>query len=1142
MGSTDAAAPGEITGSGKPDLLAAAASLRWVRPDLTAALADHVLESAAMAGERDLWLAAAGWALHARLATGDGRETASNIIEALPRWGAAPLAGSAAHRLRVELALVAGRTGERDTARALVAPVTADDTAPELRADAFCVLARCAVDDAPDRVDDALRSAEAEWSRVGPPCGEIGAASVALVRAAAQRQADRPDAGVDHAAEGLARLERGRGSGSSGTPSAHLAAALAAEWISALLDAGHADEAREGCVPLMPRLAEPTRPSRHLARLRLTVARTVATGDTATGTVEALEQATRDAADSDVPDLEAVCRSALGAMHEKAGRQDAALEAMRLGVAAERRDRDRTRRFLAALAALPVEAPETDLWATGNAFGPPGDRVAGRRGNGAVDLFAVASEGERSEPRRNGDRSRWSGPWSTAAAEPADRVDERRRDDELTDLTGPAGGGSQRGRVAEPADARATDLADGWARRYGSTRRNGSTGSGDGDVTDLAGDWTRRYGSTGSADPDVTGLAGEWARRYGSTASGEGDVTGPAGGSRKRNGSSGSGDAGTTDRAASSTRRNGSTKPGEAGWAWPGDDTAGGDAGLLAGRGSRDVPQDPLNDDPTGGWAVSWGDLGGDSPIGDLLVQSLRGTNGAGRGDDPLGGGDPLAGGDSVGGGDDPLRRGPAGDVPRHTAGDPSRSEVWSASEGSAESSRRSPRGVSAADHLPPANESQRSADRGRADWGSADWGRADRDASDVRPRHDEPRRGRTDPAPNGRRKHRLDDPWATGQWSMVPVGDEYGEKAPAPDRGLADPPVRAPAHEPAVSAVSDPDAWLRAALDDLERVRARSEPTDSAPALEPVGADVEGCAVAIDIVKDGRRFSGRRADEVVRALADRLTDRLPSGARLRFDEAEALSVILPGWARTDAAEWMHRTLPGLLEGFVPDDDMPGTHVRAAVHDGDGPVGAQILQRLDSGASSRGGTRASGRRDDAGRPAGSGNGRSSQDLWGDLTAAARAATLSAEDKPANGSARRRAREGGQDATRDAGRSARTSGSRLWGSNPSPGSEPDPTPDAHPSGTTRETGSGRDRAAARAAGGTAAGGRHDAAGRTPFRMEAVQAGSGNGGRRRHRRGTESRAQQAEPTRPEPESTEGLGIADLLAGALAAYRGI
>jgi hypothetical protein len=375
----------------------------------------------------------------------------------------------------------------------------------------------------------------------------------------------------------------------------------------------------------------------------------------------------------------------------------------------------------------------------------------------------------------------------------------------------------------------------------------------------------------------------------------------------------------------------------------------------------------------------------------------------------------------------------------------------------------------------------------------------------------------------------------------VVPVANEYGEKAPAPDRGLADRPVPAPAREPAVSAVSDPDAWLRAALDDLERVRARSGPTDSAPALEPMGADVERCAVAIDIVKDGRPFSGRGAGEVVRALADRLTDRLPSGARLRFDEADTLSVILPGWARTDAAEWMHRTLPGLLEGFVPDGDMPGTHVRAAVQDGGGPVGAQILQRLDTGASSRGRTLATGGGSDAGRPAGSGNGRSSQDLWGDLTAAARAATRSAEGVPVKGSGRRRAREGGQDATLDPAWSVGSSGSRLWGSSSSTGSEPAPMPGADPLGTTRETGSGRDRAATRAAGGTAPGGRHDAAGRTPFRMDAVQAGPGNGGRR-HRRGTESRAQQAEPTRPEPESTEGLGIADLLAGALAAYRGI
>jgi hypothetical protein len=64
-------------------------------------------------------------------------------------------------------------------------------------------------------------------------------------------------------------------------------------------------------------------------------------------------------------------------------------------------------------------------------------------------------------------------------------------------------------------------------------------------------------------------------------------------------------------------------------------------------------------------------------------------------------------------------------------------------------------------------------------------------------------------------------------------------------------------------------------------------------------------------------------------------------------------------------------------------------------------------------------------------------------------------------------------------------------------------------------------------------GTGTGGRHDAEGRAPFRAAGDEDGSGEGGRR-HRHSTESGA--------EPGSTEGLGIADLLAGALAAYRGI
>jgi hypothetical protein len=42
----------------------------------------------------------------------------------------------------------------------------------------------------------------------------------------------------------------------------------------------------------------------------------------------------------------------------------------------------------------------------------------------------------------------------------------------------------------------------------------------------------------------------------------------------------------------------------------------------------------------------------------------------------------------------------------------------------------------------------------------------------------------------------------------------------------------------------------------------------------------------------------------------------------------------------------MHRTLPGLLDGFVVAEELPGAQLRVAVHDADGPVGAQILQPL----------------------------------------------------------------------------------------------------------------------------------------------------------------------------------------------------
>ncbi|GAA1229171.1 hypothetical protein [Pseudonocardia alaniniphila] len=1179
--------PGGVAKAGKPDLLAVASSLRWVRPDLTAALADHVLEWASLVGERDLWLTAAGWALNARLATGDGRTMASDIVEELPRWGAAPLAGLSAHRLRVELALAAGRVGERDLARSLVAPVTADATTPEAQADAFCVLARCAVDDAPDLVADALRRAEQAWSQVEAPYGEIGAASVALIRAAAQRAADRPDTAVEHAAEGLARLERSRGSDTPGTPSAHLAAALAAEWISALLDAGRVDEAREGCVPLMPRLSEPARPSRHLARLRLTVARTVTTGGVELNTVEALEQAARDAADSDVPDLEAVCRSALAVVQAKAGRSVAAQEAMRLGDAAEVRDSDRTGRLRATLAALPAATLSADEpakaeeggrsaghdgavhptdplnddlpgewtagWNDASAECPIGDLLfrslrSGPNGTGHGEedvaesdpLGAVWSDssrpgdswlegdwaGESTPPTSNGRRDSRHDGWpedheparadSPSNGSGADLIagsrrgsrdraqaeqdsDTRRtsadsssgpgrdlfafgrraglgrseRDPRQDDKPTGAGddlfepGGRARGRSSvDPQDDQATG-ADHVIDRAG-PRRNGSPRTENGlraedPLTGLdrvsggsngAGrNWSRfdrrtgadrvngRSGRVRSDEPDdgmltsAEWLAGASRKEFGAGTAGSGPSDAederPFSADRPAGGLNGGarGDAGRRDRgrlehnsltaedwltgrSSSGVRRNGrgSARPGRdrqdeqpPTGASNGRSLRNGLANVRRiGRDSRDRPHD---DSLTG---VDWLAAG---PRRDEL--GAGGHSGGDRHHDaPLTGADWLAGdlhGDVFGtsgrrGGrsDDDLLRGDRGGADSRSDGTHSSDERERPTNGTSGSwSRRRDGGGRGADRA------SRGLGRSRDDQGA--------DASGGRGRRDEPGPGRADAPRNGRRKHRLDDPWATGQWSIVPSADEQGggvrkgRRNSGSDAGSAATPP-APEREPAVSAVANPESWLSAALADLERIRKRPNPADAARA--PGAPDVEGSVVAIDVVRDGRRFAGKRAAAVVRSLADRLIDRLPPGARVRFDEADALSVVLSGWEHGDAVAWMHRTLPGLLSGVTTGEDMPGAHLRAAVHGADGPVGAQIMQRLDSVPSRS----AMPERKHADR---AGNGRSAHGTWGDLGAAARSAAR--DTGTVNGSSRRRSRESSPGRTRDGDR-------------------------------------------------------------------------------------------------------------------------
>ena len=328
------------------ELLKSAVAMRWSRPDLTAAVAEHVATT--WAADNRTWVAATGWLVHGRAAVGDGRECASDALAELVRRDPALLDDPAADRLRIEVATLAAAQREPAVARKLVEPL-GHDRPPEVRADALAVLARCAFEDRPAAVGEATRRATEAWAAVRGADAEIAVAALTFLSATAARRAGHPAAAADHAAEGLARLDDLR----PGASAPHLVAALAAEWISALVEAGRAEDACAACAATAKHLVPPVRPTRQIALLRLTVARALAESSSP-GAFEALEQAAADASACDAPDLEGLCLSTLGTLREHAGRLDAALESMRRGVAAQRRDRARSERFRAALGALPL--------------------------------------------------------------------------------------------------------------------------------------------------------------------------------------------------------------------------------------------------------------------------------------------------------------------------------------------------------------------------------------------------------------------------------------------------------------------------------------------------------------------------------------------------------------------------------------------------------------------------------------------------------------------------------------------------------------------------------------------------------------------------------------------------------------------
>ncbi|WP_170183853.1 hypothetical protein [Pseudonocardia hydrocarbonoxydans] len=431
-------------------MLDAVGALRWSRPDLAASLAEHLMESAEADSDRDGWLAAAGRRVQAHAACGDARDVAAHILESLPRWGRGALAAPAAAGLRLELAVLAHDAGETSASRALLDGVPDGVTEPGLAADVATARLRCSSDGLLDPAD-----ALAAWARVGGAAGQIGLAASLLITASADRRRDRPADGVARAVEGLERLDRARLSPRSSSPAPHLAAALSAEWIASLIAAGRSDQASEGSRPLRERLADHARPTRQLALLRLTLTRVAAAdGRDPRDVVRELERAAHEAAASDTPQLEVICRTALGEVHDASGRTDAARESARLATVADRRHRARADRLRTALGSLSEPAA-----------GPPV-----RPGPRPEDLLSVAR-----------DRSRAGA--ASRDADPVERTARLRAVQAASmqaaptgDPRPPDGGGRRRRREGDPAANGSGTLptgADDVRRTVGGAATNG---------------------------------------------------------------------------------------------------------------------------------------------------------------------------------------------------------------------------------------------------------------------------------------------------------------------------------------------------------------------------------------------------------------------------------------------------------------------------------------------------------------------------------------------------------------------------------------------------------------------------------------------------------------------------------------------
>ncbi|MBN9111115.1 MAG: hypothetical protein J0I34_20310 [Pseudonocardia sp.] len=818
-------------------LLVAAGGSRWSRPDLTASFGRLAAEQARDDGT---WAVAAGWTLHGRAAIGDARDDAAAVLAQLDggaRRTAVRSGGGA--RLRAELAGVARDHGSAEVARRLLDGLLRDPGTPvDVRFDALVARARASLSDGPDRLGQLLSPIDAAAREVA---GHAAAATAELLRAAAERAQARHHTAADRARTAMALLGWSPGRPTAETESDHLTAALATQWIGALLDAGALGEARAAADELSPRLDADGLPSRQLAQLRLTCARATSRPS---GTIEALERAAADAGAAGAPDLESACRAALAELLDASGRRSSAREQLRLRRRADEDDRRRADRFRAATPLLAGLLDDT----TGSAAG------AGRR---RADRPVAARTTRPAEPRAAGGR---------------DGV--RRTRDVLSgtalDAAVPVAHDPFVGTPLAPDTRRTTD------------RR----------ATPPAGN---PLGSTNGAPVDL--------RR---TTPRSGGVSTPLDGTPVR-------------------PTNGAAPDG------------GGDGARRNGRAASSYMS---------------------SPMGDALMAELRG-NGSVT--------------DSAWGDRDEVSRFRRWNAEVAEAAERVRAQQAAVAERAARAAEE--KGAAAQLASPPTSTAPVEepvapalavTDTAAA---AADWlAKAIADIDEVWGRPEEPkarrhrapeqqagapeRNGAAPTPPSGRRRRRAAEDDA-GTATNVVTGRAAGARfrsaieasalrAAADEPVSVDPLVSTPVERPALSR-----SGRRARREAAERAEVGHDRTDEARPLS--GSATAAVSVVVDLVSGDERVGGAAVAVALRRIARRAGATLPAGATLRGGE-DTVTVEFPGLDRAGAAAWVHSVLEDLAAGLPTARDLDGAFLRAAVVGADGVRGVQILHDLGTQA------------------------------------------------------------------------------------------------------------------------------------------------------------------------------------------------